>query len=56
MEILSVFRFYNFWSLSEGIYSKISPIEQFKMRQRSFSVVVFIGLSFRSLSMVELEM
>ena len=46
---------YNFWSESQGIYSKISSMRQFKMRQRSLRVVVLRGLFLRSLSMVELE-
>ena len=35
---------YNFWSLPDGIYRTISFISQFKIRHRSFSVLVDTSL------------
>ena len=49
-------RVYKGWSVSLGIYSIISCTLQFRILQRSLRVVVVIGLFFRSLSMVALEM
>ena len=43
------------WSSGEGTYSNISSTLQPRIRQRSFRVVVVIGLFLRSLSMVELD-
>lgn len=53
--IFSHLQIYKLWSVSDGMYWQISCISQFKIRQRSFSVVVFTGLFFRSLSMVALD-
>ena len=46
---------YSIWSFSDGIYIRTSSTRQFRIRHRSLMVVVFSGLFFRSLSMVELE-
>ena len=46
---------YNIWSLSEGTYLQTSSTLQLRIRQRSLIVVVFIGLFFLNLSIVELE-
>ena len=53
--IFSRIHLYKLWSVSDGTYLQISCISKFKIRQRSFNVVVFTGLFFRSLSMVALE-
>lgn len=53
--IFSYLQFYKLWSVSDGTYLQTSCISQFKIRQRSFNVVVFTGLFFRSLSMVALD-
>lgn len=53
--IFSRIQFYKLWSVSDGTYWQTSCISQFKIRQRSFNVVVFTGLFFRSLSMVALD-
>ena len=47
---------YKLWSVSDGIYVAISSSLQFRIRHKSFKVVVFIGLSFLNLSIVALEM
>ena len=47
--------FYRGWSESEGTYSAMSHKRQSRIRHRSLSVVVFMGLFFRSLSIVALD-
>ncbi len=46
---------YSFWSSSDGTYLAMSDSGHCKIRHKSFSVVVLVGLFLRSLSMVELD-